>query len=78
EVGIIGMFRDISDVVIGFFDVDVDKGLDMIGWGMIDMDEVVGIVKFDVDVVKVGIYVDVEQVVEVNVLVMDMIDVDVG
>ncbi|KAH9299474.1 hypothetical protein KI387_031156, partial [Taxus chinensis] len=36
EVGVIGNFMDVSDVVMGVFDVDVDKGLDMIGWGMID------------------------------------------
>ncbi|KAH9327855.1 hypothetical protein KI387_044347, partial [Taxus chinensis] len=52
-LGIIRIFGDVNDVVMGMFDIDVVKGLNMIGWGTIDVDEVVYIVKVDVDVVKV-------------------------
>ncbi|KAH9327116.1 hypothetical protein KI387_007294, partial [Taxus chinensis] len=52
EVDIIGIFGDVSDVVIDIFDVYVVKGLNMIGWGIINVDEVVCIVEVDVEVVK--------------------------
>ncbi|KAH9312003.1 hypothetical protein KI387_027038, partial [Taxus chinensis] len=49
EIGTIGLFDVVRNVVIGVLNIDVDKGLDMTRWGRIDVDEVVGIFKVDVD-----------------------------